>query len=56
MMIEFKCFTYVHRYCLQYHETVDFTNYLDLLDAYFRAIYNSVENAGRNFLKEILLI
>jgi hypothetical protein len=41
---------------LKYHETVDFTNYLDLLDAYFRAIYNSVENAGRNFLKEILLI
>ncbi len=33
---------------LKYHETVDFTNYLDLLDAYFRAIYNSVENTGMN--------
>ena len=32
---------------LKDHETVDFYNYLDLLDAYFRAIYNSVENAGR---------
>jgi hypothetical protein len=31
---------------LKYHETIDFTNYLDLLDAYFRAIFNSVENAG----------
>jgi len=33
---------------LKYHETVDFTNYLDLLDAYFRAIYDSVENTGMN--------
>jgi hypothetical protein len=32
---------------LKYHETVDFTTYLDLLDSYFRAIYNSVENTGR---------
>jgi len=33
---------------LKYHETVDFSNYLDLLDSYFRAIYNSVENTGIN--------
>jgi hypothetical protein len=33
---------------LKYHEIIDFTNYLDLLDAYFRAIYNSVENTGMN--------
>ena len=32
---------------LKYHDTVDFSNYLDLLDSYFRAIYNSVENTGR---------
>lgn len=32
---------------LKYHETIDFSNYLDVLDSYFRAIYNSVENAGR---------
>ncbi|CAF0964571.1 unnamed protein product [Adineta steineri] len=31
---------------LKYHETIDFTNYLDVLDSYFRAIYNSVENTG----------
>ncbi|CAF0856739.1 unnamed protein product [Adineta ricciae] len=31
---------------LKYHETVDFTKYLELLDSYFRAIYDSVENAG----------
>ncbi|CAF0922637.1 unnamed protein product [Rotaria sordida] len=31
---------------LKYHETIDFTNYLDLIDAYFRAIYDNVENAG----------
>ena len=31
---------------LKYHEIIDFTNYLDLLDAYFRAIYDSVESAG----------
>lgn len=31
---------------LKYHETVDFTNYMDLLDIYFRAIYNSVESTG----------
>ncbi|CAF2454024.1 unnamed protein product [Rotaria sp. Silwood2] len=31
---------------LKYHEIVDFTKYLDLLDVYFRAIYNSVESAG----------
>ncbi|UJR23088.1 hypothetical protein I4U23_026111 [Adineta vaga] len=31
---------------LKYHETVDFTKYLDLLDIYFRAIYNSVESTG----------
>ncbi|UJR25820.1 hypothetical protein I4U23_007170 [Adineta vaga] len=31
---------------LKYHEMIDFTNYLDLLDSYFRAIYDSVENAG----------
>ncbi|CAF1547418.1 unnamed protein product [Adineta ricciae] len=31
---------------LKYHETIDFTNYLDLLDIYFRAIYNSVESTG----------
>ena len=35
---------------LKYHETVDFTNYLELLDSYFRAIYDSVENAGRAIL------
>jgi hypothetical protein len=33
---------------LKYHETVDFIIYLDLLDAFFRAIYNSVENTGKN--------
>ena len=33
---------------LKYHEAIDFTKYLDLLDAYFRAIYNSVENTGRD--------
>jgi hypothetical protein len=32
---------------LKYHETIDFINYLELLDNYFRAIHNSVENAGR---------
>jgi len=31
---------------LKYHETIDFTEYLELLDAYFRAIYNSVESTG----------
>jgi len=31
---------------LKYHETIDFTNYLDILDSYFRAVFNSVENAG----------
>lgn len=31
---------------LKYHDTIDFTNYLDLIDVYFRAIYNSVENTG----------
>lgn len=31
---------------LKYHDIIDFTNYLNLLDAYFRAIYDSVENAG----------
>ena len=31
---------------LKYHEAVDFTNYLHLLDVYFRAIYGSVENTG----------
>ncbi|CAF2159249.1 unnamed protein product [Rotaria magnacalcarata] len=31
---------------LKYHETVDFTNYLDLLDVYFRGIYHSVESTG----------
>ncbi|CAF3568299.1 unnamed protein product [Adineta steineri] len=31
---------------LKYHDTVDFTNYMDLLDIYFRAIYNSVESTG----------
>ncbi|CAF0801785.1 unnamed protein product [Rotaria sp. Silwood1] len=31
---------------LKYHETIDFTNYLDLLDAYFRAIYDNVESSG----------
>ncbi|CAF0841706.1 unnamed protein product [Rotaria sordida] len=31
---------------LKYHEIIDFTKYLDLLDVYFRAIYNSVENTG----------
>ncbi len=33
---------------LKYHDIVDFTNYLDLLDVYFRAIYNNVENTGQN--------
>ncbi len=32
---------------LKYHEIVDFTNYFDLLDVYFRAIYNNVESAGK---------
>lgn len=32
---------------LKYHETIDFSNYLEILDSYFRAIYNSVENTGR---------
>ena len=31
---------------LKYHEVTDFTNYLDLLDVYFRAIYSSVESTG----------
>ncbi|CAF1123149.1 unnamed protein product [Rotaria magnacalcarata] len=31
---------------LKYHETFDFTNYLDILDAYFRAIYDNVESTG----------
>ena len=33
---------------LKYHTTVNFTNYLDLLDIYFRAIYSSVESTGKN--------
>ena len=33
---------------LKYHETIDFSNYLDLLDSYFRAIHNSVESAGKH--------
>ncbi len=33
---------------LKYHDIVDFANYLDLLDVYFRAIYNNVENTGQN--------
>ena len=40
---------------LKYHETIDFANYLDLLDAYFRAIYNSVENTGMNLLENLRL-
>jgi hypothetical protein len=40
---------------LKYHETVDFTNYLDLLDSYFRAIYNSVENTGMNYKKKVFI-
>ena len=32
---------------LKYHDTIDFTNYLDLLDTYFRAIYDTVESSGR---------
>lgn len=31
---------------LKYHETIDFANYLDLLDVYFRSIYQSVESTG----------
>ncbi|CAF0761047.1 unnamed protein product [Didymodactylos carnosus] len=31
---------------LKYHDTVDFSQYLDLLDSYFRAIFSSVENTG----------
>lgn len=31
---------------LKYHDTMDFTKYLDILDAYFRAIYDSVDSAG----------
>ena len=31
---------------LKYHATIDFTEHLDLLDAFFRAIFNSVESAG----------
>ncbi|CAF3473801.1 unnamed protein product [Rotaria sp. Silwood1] len=31
---------------LKYHEIIDFTKYLDLLDVFFRAIYNSVESTG----------
>lgn len=33
---------------LKYHETVDFTIYLDLLDVYFRGIFHSVESTGMN--------
>ena len=33
---------------LKYHETIDFANYLDLLDVYFRSIYQSVESTGKN--------
>jgi hypothetical protein len=40
---------------LKYHEVVDFTNYLDLLDVYFRAIYNNVENTGKTRKKNIHL-
>jgi hypothetical protein len=36
---------------LKYHEIIDFTNYLALLDAYFRSIYNSVENTGKKKVK-----
>lgn len=36
---------------LKYHEVVDFTKYLDLLDVFFRTIYNSVESAGKIKLK-----
>ena len=32
---------------LKYHETIDFVNYLELLDSYFLAIFNSVESAGK---------
>lgn len=43
---------------LKYHDTIDFTNYLDLLDAYFRSIYQSVESTGReiplNFPSDLL--
>lgn len=35
---------------LKYHETIDFTEYLDLLDSYFQAIYYSVENTGTDQL------
>ena len=38
---------------LKYHDTIDFTNYFDLLDLYFRAIYNNVESTGN---KEITII
>lgn len=38
---------------LKYHETIDFSNYLEILDSYFRAIYNSVENTGRNCGKDV---
>lgn len=41
---------------LKYHEIIDFTNYLDLLDAYFLAIYNSVENTGMNKKTKVILI
>jgi len=40
---------------LKYHEIVDFTNYLDLLDVYFRAIYSSVENTGMNSSTNVFL-
>lgn len=34
-------------YCiLKYHEPIDFTNYLNLLDPFFLSIHSSVENAG----------
>lgn len=33
---------------LKYHEVIDFTSYLDLLDVYFRAIYNNVEGTGKD--------
>jgi hypothetical protein len=40
---------------MKYHEIVDITNYLDLLDIYFRAIYSSVENAG-NYLSMVVIV
>lgn len=36
---------------LKYHETIDFTNYLESLDVFFLAIHNSVESAGKRKMR-----